>query len=353
MIACRSRVELAEALAGLRAEGRPVGLVPTMGYLHAGHEALIGRARRDGMAPVVSVFVNPLQFGPGEDFDRYPRDEARDLRLAAAAGAAVVYLPTVDDLLPETPRTTITVPSLMGTMCALSRPGHFPGVALIVVRLFGVVGPDCAYFGEKDAQQLAVVRQVVLDLALRVRIVGVATVREADGLAKSSRNAYLAPDERARALALSAALAAGQASIAAGERDPKRVRRAIWEALAVPGVEPEYAEVVDPDRLEVPDRLLGRTLLAVAARLGRTRLIDNLRLFVPESGPALPLVDDPEDAQERLAQAEAAGRAVAAARGRGASARDEAVLLDALRGAPSVDDATLATLVVRALARAR
>lgn len=348
MIVCRSRAELVAALEAIRASGSPIGLVPTMGYLHRGHASLIGRARRDGTAPVVSVFVNPLQFGPAEDFERYPRDEARDLNVAAEAGAEVVYLPSVEDILPHAPRTTVLVPSLMGTMCARSRPDHFPGVALIVVRLIGICRADRAYFGEKDAQQLALVRQVASDLALAPAIVGVATVREPDGLALSSRNAYLSAEGRARALALSRALAAGRAAIDAGERDPGRVRRSVLAALGAPGVEPEYAEVVDPDRLERSDRLLGRTLIAVAARVEATRLIDNLRLWVPAAGAALPLVDDPEDSTLRAAQQAVGARALdAAGKGNAAPGANDAVLA-AVRGAPGLDEATLAALLAGA-----
>jgi pantoate--beta-alanine ligase len=346
VIVCRSRADLAVALKAMRARGHPIGLVPTMGYLHRGHGALIGRALRDGTAPVVSVFVNPLQFGPGEDFERYPRDEARDLGVAAAAGAEVVYMPSMDDLLPQTPRTIVNVPSLMDKMCARSRPGHFPGVALIVLRLIGTCRPDRAYFGEKDAQQLALVRQVAGDLALPVAIVGVATVRDPDGLALSSRNAYLSPAERTRALSLSRALRAGGALIDAGERDPARVRGAVLAALSAPGVEPEYAEVVEPDRLERPARLLGRTLIAVAARVGGTRLIDNLRLWVPAAGAALPLVDDPEEAQMRAAQEAVGARALDALRRRqAATPAAAAAILAAVRGAPRLDDVTLDALL--------
>ena len=346
MIVCRSRDDLAVALAKVRAAGRAVGLVPTMGYLHAGHAALIARARRDGTAAVVSVFVNPLQFAPGEDFERYPRDEAHDLALAAGAGAEVVYLPPLDDILPDRPRTSVTVPSLMGTMCALRRPDHFPGVALIVLRLLGICRPDRAYFGEKDAQQLALVRQVVGDLAVPVKIVGVATVREPDGLALSSRNAYLSPAERRHALALSRALAAGRAAIDAGGRDPVAVRGRVLAVLSAPGVEPEYAEVADPDRLATPPRLLGRTLIAVAARVGTTRLIDNVRLWVPAGGAALPLVDDPATAPERAAQAQVRARALdALARRPRQTSAAAAAILAAVRGAPSLDPATLTALL--------
>lgn len=299
MIVVRTRTELERALEGLDRIPlgeirRPVGLVPTMGYLHAGHEALLTRSKDDGCITVLSVFVNPLQFGPNEDFDRYPRDEARDLEIADRAGTQVAYLPDPEDLLPQVPRTVIRVPSLMERMCAPNRPGHFEGVAAIVVRLLSVVRPDVAYFGEKDSQQLAIVRQVVDDLRIPVRIVGVATVREPDGVAMSSRNAYLREDERGHARALYRGLTAGRRAIDEGERDPARVGHLMREVLASEfGVRPEYAEVTEPDHLQVPARIIGRTLLAVAARVGNARLIDNLRLWVPLEGLSEVLVDDP------------------------------------------------------------
>jgi len=347
---CRTREEVAHAVSTLRAQGRPVALVPTMGALHAGHAALVRRARRDGAEPVVSIFVNPLQFGPGEDFARYPRDEAGDLGVAAGAGASVVYLPAAGQLVPEPPRTVVAVPALMGRMDALSRPGHFEGVAMIVVRLLAHVAPDSAYFGEKDAQQLAVVRRVVRDLQLPVRIVGVATVREPDGLAMSSRNAYLPDRERTQALSLSRALRQGEARIAAGERDPATVADAMAQALAAaPGVTPEYAVAVDPDDLAAPDRLLGRTLLAVAARVGPARLIDNLRLWVPVLGVPTPLVDDPDgaDAAQRQARVQAQAEAAARRRRSAADLAFDAAAAHAVKGTPDVDPATLQALLDR------
>jgi pantoate--beta-alanine ligase len=339
----RTRDELEMALGALRRQGRRVGFVPTMGYLHAGHEALVRRAREDGMAPVLSIFVNPLQFGPQEDYARYPRDEGRDLEVARRAGVEVVYLPSLEDLLPQAPQTVVRVPSLMEGMCAPWRPGHFEGVALIVVRLFSRVRPDAAYFGEKDAQQLALVRQVTEDLDLPVRVVGVPTVREPDGLAMSSRNAYLSPKERVQALALYRSLRAGEERLAAGERDPDAVAQVMAQALAqAEGVRPEYAEVRDPDGLQVPPRAVGRILLAVAAWVGNARLIDNLRLWVPREGLPVPLQDDPPGAQGELRQALTQRLAQALFHvlgGRYGSWRRKA--LKALQGVDHVDGATL------------
>lgn len=344
MIVCRDRGQLRRALDGIRGTEGGIGFVPTMGYLHDGHAALVKRARRDALVPVLSIFVNPLQFGAGEDFARYPRDEAHDLAVAEEAGAAVVYLPPVEDMVPATPQTQVTVPSLLEGMCALARPGHFPGVAMIVLRLLARMRPDAAYFGEKDAQQLAVVRQVVRDLELGVRIVAVPTVRERTGLALSSRNAYLSQTERRQALALYQSLRAGEALLQLGERDPAKVRARVWEVLTGhPGVQGEYAVVVDPDRLAVPDRVVGRILLAVAARVGPSRLIDNLRLWVPASGEPTALLDDPEreDGLERhRAVASAVARAVALAMPERSAAWREAAL-DAVRGTGAMDAQTL------------
>lgn len=344
MIVCRDRAQLRKALDGMRGAEDGIGFVPTMGYLHDGHAALVRRARRDGLLPVLSVFVNPLQFGAGEDFARYPRDEAHDLALAEAAGVEVVYLPPVEDIVPATPRTQVTVPSLLEGMCALARPEHFPGVAMIVLRLLARVRPRLAYFGEKDAQQLAVVRQVVRDLEVGVGIVAVPTVREPGGLALSSRNAYLSEAERRQALALYQSLQAGEGLLRLGERDPAKVRSRMWEVLTGRrGVQGEYAVVVDPDRLAVPDRIVGRTLLAVAARVGPTRLIDNLRLWVPAAGGPSALLDDPEGAEGRERQrivAANVAEAVAVAMPERTGAWREAAV-DAVRGATAVDPQTL------------
>jgi pantoate--beta-alanine ligase len=248
-----------------------------MGALHAGHVSLIERAARDNEIVAVTIFVNPLQFGAGEDLASYPRDPERDLRLAAAAGGTHVFAPAVEEMYPEPVRTTVTVSGVGESMEAASRPTHFAGVATVVAKLFAISGPCQAYFGEKDFQQLAVVRRMSADLSFPVDVVGCPTVREHDGLALSSRNVYLTPAQRAAAPVLQRALRAGAAAVAAGERRAAVVRKAIAELVeAEPLVELDYAEVVDAATLDRLDPLVGDVRLLVAARLGRTRLIDNV-----------------------------------------------------------------------------
>ncbi|WP_231557345.1 pantoate--beta-alanine ligase [Deinococcus sp. YIM 77859] len=260
-----------------------VGFVPTMGYLHEGHGALIRRARSECDTVVVSVFVNPKQFGVNEDLSRYPRDLQRDLTVAGAAGAALLFHPDVDTMYPPGYATTVAVGGASEPLEGSARPGHFAGVATVVLKLLNIVRPERAYFGEKDWQQLAVVRQMVRDLNVPVEIVGVPTVREVSGLALSSRNSYLTPEQRERAAVLSRALRAVQAAAEAGERDAARLRQA---GLAVLQTEPEvqldYLAIVDRDlreRERVELDPLARVL--IAARMFGVRLIDNLPLFEP------------------------------------------------------------------------
>lgn len=283
-VVARTRGELAKAVAALRrptghGRARIVALVPTMGALHEGHRALIRRALELGDAVVVSIFVNPLQFGPGEDLDRYPRTFDADVAMCAAEGVAVVFAPAPDVVYPERPRVTVTAGELGSRLCGASRPGHFDGVLTVVMKLLHLVGPDLAVFGEKDAQQLALVRRMVSDLDLPVHIVGVPTVRDPDGLAVSSRNAYLSPAERRSALALSRALRAGAAAARGG---PAGVRAAATAVLAAePGLRLDYMALVDPGTLEeVPEDFAGAALLAGAAYAGTTRLIDNTTVTV-------------------------------------------------------------------------
>ena len=280
----RAKQELRSALAPARAEGRSIGLVPTMGYLHEGHLSLLRAAREECDVVVMSLFVNPTQFGPGEDLDRYPRDEERDARLAAEAGVDLVYAPPVEEVYPQGFATGVEVEGLTEVLDGdpgRRGPEHFRGVATVVAKLFNVVQPDVAYFGQKDAQQLAVIRRMVRDLDVPVRVEGLPTVREADGLAMSSRNAYLESGERERAASLSRALRAAESraregSLAAG------IEAARGE-LAAAGVEPEYLEARDPDDLTPVAELNGRpVLLALAARVGNARLIDNV-LIRPSS----------------------------------------------------------------------
>ena len=256
-----------------------VGLVPTMGYLHAGHVSLIERSAADNELTAVTVFVNPLQFGPSEDLAAYPRDLDRDVALAEEAGAAVVFAPSVEEMYPTgEPLTTVRVAVVSEPLEGRSRPGHFEGVATVVAKLFAIAGECRAYFGEKDFQQLAVIRRMAADLSFPVEVVGCPTVREADGLALSSRNVYLTPEERAVAPTLYRALTAGRRCIEQdGEVDPAAVRAVMHDAIAAePRFTLDYAEVVNTADLTTPTRLVGEVRLLAAARLGKARLIDNL-----------------------------------------------------------------------------
>jgi pantoate--beta-alanine ligase len=276
----RTRAALREALSAARREGTTIGLVPTMGYLHEGHLSLLRAARQRCEIVVMSLFVNPAQFGPGEDLEAYPRDEARDLELAEAAGVDLLYAPAVDEVYPEGFATSVEVGG--GLTAVLDGdperrgPGHFRGVTTIVAKLFNAVGPDVAFFGQKDAQQALVIRRMARDLDFPVEIEVVPTVREPDGLAMSSRNAYLTPDERRRAAALSRALRAAEEVAASGERSAEAALVAARAELERAGIEPEYLEARDPQSLAAVDSLNGRpVLIAVAARVGAARLIDN------------------------------------------------------------------------------
>lgn len=262
----------------VRAEGKTLGLVPTMGYLHAGHRSLMEASASENDATVVSIFVNPIQFGPNEDFARYPRNFEGDAALCAGAGAGIIYAPGVVDMYPAGFQTKVSVGSLTGSLCGASRPGHFDGVATVVTKLFNAVTPDRAYFGEKDFQQLAVIRRMVADLDMGVRIVGMPIVREPDGLAMSSRNVYLSPEERARALGLNRALKAAILLHEGGEKAAEPLLARVLEVLAEHSVVAEYAELRDATTLESVTVLSGPTLLALAARVGTTRLIDNVVL---------------------------------------------------------------------------
>ena len=268
---------LAKALDAERASGRGVGFVPTMGYLHEGHASLVRRAAAECDAVAVSVFVNPLQFGPTEDLAAYPRDLERDARVVAGSGAGYLFTPAAEEMYPGPVLTTVQVDGVSRGLEGDARPGHFAGVATVVAKLFAIAGPCRAYFGEKDYQQLVVIRRLAADLMFPVAVVGCPTVREADGLALSSRNVYLSPQERAAAPVLFRSLNAGRALVEAGERDPGAVRAAIAEVVrGEPRVELEYAAAVDAADLHVPQRLEGDVRLLVAGRLGRARLLDNV-----------------------------------------------------------------------------
>jgi len=282
----RAKEELRDALAPIRREGSSVGLVPTMGCLHEGHLSLLRAARAECDLVVMSLFVNPTQFGPGEDLDRYPRDEERDLRLAAEAGADVVWAPPVGEVYPDGFATCVEVSGgLTDVLCGdptRRGPEHFRGVATVVAKLFNAVQPDVAYFGQKDAQQVAVIRRMARDLDFPVRIEALPIVREADGLAMSSRNAYLDSEARERATALSRALfAAVEIAPAAGLAAALDAARA---ELRAAGIEPEYLEARDPEDLSPVTALGDRpVLLAIAAPVGGARLIDNV-LIQPTEG---------------------------------------------------------------------
>jgi pantoate--beta-alanine ligase len=280
MITLRTIAEIRDHVAAARATGSNIGLVPTMGALHDGHLALMRAAREQCDEVVASLFVNPAQFDEASDLAAYPRDEARDAELAAGAGVDVLFAPSADAIYRPGFSTTVTVSGLTDRLeGAIRGPGHFAGVCTIVTKLFNIVAPDIAYFGAKDAQQVAVVRRMAADLDLPVRIEVVQTVREPDGVALSSRNARLSLEERERAVALSEALLAAEAVARDGAADPAAaVRDAASRALAARDVEPEYLELVDADDFTVSEQPSGRVLLVLAARIGATRLIDNAAL---------------------------------------------------------------------------
>lgn len=262
-----------------RQRGERIALVPTMGYLHEGHASLMQEGRRRSDLLVASIFVNPAQFGVGEDFEKYPRDMARDSAIAAAAGVDVIFAPSAVAMYPRNYQTYVDVGALTEPLCGASRPGHFRGVTTVVCKLFNIVQPDLALFGRKDYQQLAVIRQMTADLNLPVEIVGMPIVREADGLAMSSRNVYLSPAERSSALCLQRALKAARAAFGAGEHSVSSLESLIKGVLSQEqGVVIDYAEIRDGLTLERSDFAAGDSLAAVAVRIGKTRLIDNCLL---------------------------------------------------------------------------
>jgi pantoate--beta-alanine ligase len=264
-----------------RRGGGVLGLVPTMGALHEGHRTLMREARKRSTAVAVTIFVNPTQFGPKEDLARYPRDLEGDLAKCAGEGVAAVFAPDALEMYPEGERTRVRVGGLTEHLCGASRPGHFEGVATVVTKLFAVAGPSVAVFGRKDYQQLQVIRRMTRDLLLPVEVVGHPTVREADGLALSSRNAYLSAEERRNALSIPRALAGALARFERGERRVSALRAPILRALSEAGLRPDYVAVADADELvpfEDAAEIGGRALVAVAAFAGTTRLIDNVVL---------------------------------------------------------------------------
>jgi len=272
----RTRAELRALLA---AAPRPIGLVPTMGWLHAGHVSLVERARAESATVVMSIFVNPRQFGEAADFEKYPRNEARDLDRAEAAGVDIVFAPTVDEVYPPGFDTLVSVGAIARVLEGAARPGHFDGVATVVAILFALVGAERAYFGLKDYQQVQVISRMARDLALPTEVVPCDTVREPDGVAMSSRNARLTESGRAAAPVIHRALRAGEARVRAGERDAAAVRAAVHDILATePAVTVEYVSVADPDSLGELGAVAGRALLSLAVRIDGVRLIDNVRV---------------------------------------------------------------------------
>ena len=276
--------EMREAAEALRRAEAPLGLVPTMGALHEGHGSLIARARAECGAVVVSVFVNPAQFSAGEDYGTYPRDFEADARACREAGARLLYAPGAEAMYPEGYDTWVDAPGLGGRLCGAHRPGHFRGVATVVLKLFAACLPHRAYFGEKDYQQLVLIERMSRDLNLGVEIVACPIVREEDGVALSSRNAYLSAEERLRARALSAALFRARKRAAAGERRCARLIEACAAELEKAGAKVDYVEIVHPATLEAVEEVAAAARMAVAARIGATRLIDNVVLEPGDAG---------------------------------------------------------------------
>lgn len=268
--------EVREQVKEWKKQGLSVGLVPTMGYLHEGHKSLIDRAVAENDKVVVSVFVNPMQFGPTEDLESYPRDMERDVALCENVGAALVFHPEPSEMYEDDFSSFVDMNTLTGGLCGKTRPIHFRGVCTVVAKLFNIVTPDRAYFGQKDAQQLAVIRHMVSDLSFGIEIVGCPIIREKDGLAKSSRNTYLSAEERNAALILSQSLKEGKALVEAGEKDAAKIKKVITDKINTePLAKIDYVEVVDWKTLEPVSTIDAPILTAIAVYIGKTRLIDN------------------------------------------------------------------------------
>ncbi|MFI3255641.1 MAG: pantoate--beta-alanine ligase [Eubacteriales bacterium] len=264
---------------GWKEEKRSIAFVPTMGFLHQGHGSLIKAARAENDIVVVSIFVNPTQFGKGEDLDSYPRNLEGDKALCEAEGVDLIFAPTAGEMYPSGFSTSVSMSGLTEELCGKSRPEHFGGVCLVVSKLFHIVTPDRAYFGEKDAQQLAIIRQMVKDLDMSVKIVGCPIVRESDGLAMSSRNAYLSPEERKAALILSQALAEVKSHLLQGEKDCDKLKKILADKIATESLaQLDYGEIVDSFSLQPISKVSGSILVALAVKIGKTRLIDNFFL---------------------------------------------------------------------------
>jgi len=260
----------------VKSNGMTIGLVPTMGYFHEGHLMLMRMAKKISDHLIISLFVNPAQFGQGEDLDKYPKDMERDKTLARAVGVECIFAPSVEEMYPEGYSTYVNVENITNVLCGVSRPHHFRGVATIVAKLFNIIEPDIAVFGEKDFQQLAVIKQLVKDLNMNVRVVGHPTIREPDGLAMSSRNAYLRVDERKKSLILNKSLHLARNLFAEGVRDASKIRDSVKKMISSEeGCDIDYVEVVDPERLSPIRTIEDKALIALAVRIGSTRLIDN------------------------------------------------------------------------------
>lgn len=275
----RTISELRENLKKERFQGKQIGFVPTMGYLHEGHLTLVRRSIEENDITVVSIFVNPLQFGPNEDYARYPRDEESDLKKLKTEGVDYVFIPAVKEMYPETQLTYVEVEKLSEPMCGQFRPGHFKGVATVVAKLFNIVQPDRAYFGKKDYQQLKVIEKMVRDLNFPIEVVAVETVRESDGLAMSSRNAYLLPEERKKASEIYRALLKGKELFLSGVKDAGEISNTILEHLSkVEGLKVQYVEVRDSETLEELTTIERPAVIGVAVFIGKARLIDNIEI---------------------------------------------------------------------------
>ncbi|OLP65015.1 Pantothenate synthetase [Bacillus pumilus] len=279
--------ELKELIQQHQRKQHSIGFVPTMGFLHEGHLTLAKEARDHNDIVVMSIFVNPLQFGPNEDFESYPRDMNRDQRLAEEAGVDILFTPDVKEMYQGEPSITMTVQKRADVLCGKKRPGHFDGVVTVLTKLFHLIEPTKVYFGLKDAQQVAVIEALIQDFFFDLHLVAVPTVREADGLAKSSRNVYLSERERQEAPALYKALKQGEVAVEKGERDPKRIYQLIEKELLQTSGEIDYIDIYSYPELEPLQHLTGKVILAVAVKFSKARLIDNVIFHVPESGEKL------------------------------------------------------------------
>lgn len=277
MVVVQKIQEMKEIVKRLKKEGKSIGFVPTMGYLHEGHLSLVRLSKQQNDITIMSIFVNPIQFGPNEDYDKYPRDFERDKSLAEKEGVDYIFYPSVKEMYPEDFKTVVSVKKITEIMCGKSRPGHFDGVATVVLKLFNIVNPDRAYFGQKDAQQLAVIKQMVKDLNLDVEIIPCPIVREQDGLAMSSRNVYLSEEERKSAAVLYRALNLAKEMIEKGEKDVSSIKRAMEEMiLKEKYTKIDYIEFVNNETFEIISKVEGKVLIALAVFVGKARLIDNI-----------------------------------------------------------------------------